>query len=46
MSPSSIDAPYDRLQALPRSLWLPDLVCSAGERTRRIDDAAVWMRSR
>lgn len=45
MSPSSIDAPYDRLQALPRSLWLPDLVCSAGERTRRIDDAAVWMRS-
>ena len=27
---TALDAPYDRLQALPRSLWLPALVCSAG----------------
>ncbi len=45
MPASALDAPYDRLAALPRSLWLPDLVCSAGERTRRIDDAATWLKS-
>ena len=26
----ALDAPYDRLANLPRSLWLPALVCSAG----------------
>ena len=25
-----LDAPYDRLAALPRALWLPGLICSAG----------------
>ena len=45
MPTAAIDAPYDRLAALPRSLWLPDLVCSAGERTRRLDDAATWLAS-
>ena len=25
-----LDAPYDRLAALPRALWLPGLTCSAG----------------
>ena len=39
----AIDHPYDRLQALPRELWLPGLVCSAGERARRLDDGARWL---
>ena len=38
-----IDRPYDRLQALPREVWLPTLVCSAGERAARLDDAARWL---
>jgi uncharacterized protein with von Willebrand factor type A (vWA) domain len=29
-APPPLDAPYDRLAALPRSLWLPGLTCSAG----------------
>ncbi len=45
MPASALDAPYDRLIALPRALWLPDLVCSAGERTRRLDDAATWLKA-
>jgi uncharacterized protein with von Willebrand factor type A (vWA) domain len=39
----TIDAPYDRLQALPRTLWLPGIVCSAGERGERLSDAARWL---
>lgn len=37
-----MDAPYDRLQALPRELWLPGIVCSAGERAQRLADVAAW----
>ena len=37
------DRPYDRLQALPRTLWLPGLVCSAGERGARLSDARAWL---
>jgi len=42
---ADLDAPYDRLQALPRALWLPGLVCSAGERGQRLDDSARWLAS-
>jgi uncharacterized protein with von Willebrand factor type A (vWA) domain len=40
---SPIDAPYDRLAALPRALWLPGLVTSAGQREARLADAATWL---
>ena len=30
MAALNLDAPYDRLAALPRALWLPGLTCSAG----------------
>jgi uncharacterized protein with von Willebrand factor type A (vWA) domain len=40
---TAIDRPYDRLQALARPLWLPGLVCSAGERAARLTDAARWV---
>ena len=40
---SSLDEPYDRLQALPRGLWLPSLICSAGKRGRRLHDARRWL---
>ena len=30
MATPPLDAPYDRLAALPRALWLPGLTCSAG----------------
>lgn len=39
-----IDRPYDRLQALPRTLWLPALVNSRGECGQRLADVAVWLR--
>jgi len=45
VSAHAIDRPYDRLQALPRALWLPSLVNSSGERERRLDDAARWLRA-
>ena len=45
MTPLQIDAPYDGLQALPRTVWLPSLVCSAGERGRKLADAAIWLQS-
>ena len=38
----AIDAPYQRLDELPRGLWLPALVCSAGESARRLADLAPW----
>jgi uncharacterized protein with von Willebrand factor type A (vWA) domain len=41
----AVDRPYDRLQALPRALWLPTLVTSSGERGRRLDDVARWLRA-
>lgn len=43
MSTHAIDRPYDRLQPLPRALWLPALVNSSGERGQRLADAAVWL---
>jgi uncharacterized protein with von Willebrand factor type A (vWA) domain len=41
----AVDAPYDRLQPLPRALWLPALVTSCGDRARRLDDAAGWLQA-
>jgi uncharacterized protein with von Willebrand factor type A (vWA) domain len=38
-----VDAPYDRLQALPRGTWLPALVCSAGARGQRLHDVRAWL---
>ncbi len=37
------DAPYDRLQALPRTLWLPTLTAAIGRRERRLDDVRAWL---
>lgn len=36
------DAPYDRLQLLPRALWLPAVVTAAGPPSRRLADLARW----
>jgi uncharacterized protein with von Willebrand factor type A (vWA) domain len=38
-----LDAPYDRLEALPRELWLPGLVTSSGETARRLADLRGWL---
>ena len=45
MSTHAIDRPYDRLQPLPRGLWLPSLVNSSGERGQRLGDVAVWLQA-
>jgi uncharacterized protein with von Willebrand factor type A (vWA) domain len=37
------DAPYDRLQALPRPLWLPALIAAVGQREPRLDDTRAWL---
>lgn len=37
-----IDAPFDALQALPRSVWLGTLVASVGTPERRLADGAAW----
>ena len=37
------DAPYDRLAALPRGLWLPALVCSAGGSEARLAQLRGWV---
>ena len=37
-----LDAPYDRLQALPRDLWLPALVSAAGDCGQRLHDLRHW----
>jgi uncharacterized protein with von Willebrand factor type A (vWA) domain len=42
-----LDAPYDRLAALPRALWLPGLTCSAGAlehdtTAQRLADLQRW----
>ncbi len=39
----AFDPPYDRLQALPRRLWLPSLVAAVGEREARLDDTRAWL---
>lgn len=40
---STFDAPYDRLQALPRPVWLPTLTAAVGRRERRLDDVRAWL---
>ena len=45
MSPNPPDAPYDRLAALPRTLWLHGVVTSAGQPAARLADAAHWLRA-
>lgn len=37
-----LDAPYHHLGALPRELWLPGLVCSAGTSARRLEQLKPW----
>jgi uncharacterized protein with von Willebrand factor type A (vWA) domain len=39
---TALDVPFDRLDALPRGLWLGTLVTSAGTPERRLDDVAGW----
>lgn len=36
------EAPFDRLQALPRTLWLPGLVCAVGTPEARLADLPRW----
>ena len=43
MTRLAIDAPYDRLEPLPRALWRPSLVASAGERAQRLTDTRRWL---
>ena len=38
-----IDAPYDRLAALPRELWLPGLVTACGDSAARLADLRGWL---
>lgn len=37
-----LDAPYHRLGALARELWLPALVCSAGDTAARLEQLQPW----
>jgi uncharacterized protein with von Willebrand factor type A (vWA) domain len=41
--PSTLEAPYDRLADLPRAVWLPALITSAGERAARLVDTGRWL---
>ncbi|MBK6864531.1 MAG: VWA domain-containing protein [Ideonella sp.] len=38
-----LDAPYDRLAALPRELWLPGLVTACGDCVQRLDEIPQWL---
>ena len=38
-----LDAPYDRLDALPRELWLPSLVTAVGDAAQRLTDLKDWL---
>ena len=38
-----LDAPYHLLEPLPRSVWLPGLITSAGACADRLRDSAVWL---
>ncbi len=38
-----LDAPYDRLEPLPRELWLGGLVCSVGNTAPRLADLRAWL---
>ena len=40
---SDVDAPYQRLGALPRTLWLPAVINSSGATARRLADVAAWL---
>jgi uncharacterized protein with von Willebrand factor type A (vWA) domain len=40
---AALDAPYDRLAALPRALWLPALVTSCGDSAARLADLREWL---
>jgi uncharacterized protein with von Willebrand factor type A (vWA) domain len=42
---AGVDTPYDRLEQLPRSLWLPALITSIGDRALRLSDGAVWLQA-
>mgnify|MGYP000997328078 CR=1 FL=1 len=37
------DAPYDRLQDLPRALWLPAVITAAGPPATRLADLRRWL---
>lgn len=38
-----LDAPYDRLAALPRELWLPGLTTACGDSAARLADLRAWL---
>lgn len=40
-----LDAPFDKLQALPRELWLAGLVNSAGRTAQRLSDLQAWLQA-
>lgn len=37
-----LDAPFDQLAVLPRTLWLPALITSVGTPAERLPDAEIW----
>lgn len=39
----ALDAPYDRLAALPRELWLPGLVTACGDSAHRLAHLRGWL---
>ena len=39
----NLDAPYDRLAALPNALWLPATITSAGRSAQRMADLNAWL---
>lgn len=41
----ALDAPYHLLEPLPRSVWLPGLVTSVGDREARLRDARRWLQA-
>ena len=42
MHPTPPDAPYDRLQPLPRTLWLGTLITAVGTPAQRLDGVRLW----
>jgi uncharacterized protein with von Willebrand factor type A (vWA) domain len=38
----NVDAPYDRLEALARELWLPAVINSAGRSQARLEHLSAW----
>ncbi len=41
----SLDAPYDRLEPLPRGTWLQTLTAAVGGREARLDHVALWLQA-